>query len=318
VKSSRARIFLLSIVIFSALVIVSIITPSGTGEYGWPVQNLFFNFRLPRTLNAIGIGTALAFSGLLLQTLLQNPLAEPYTLGLSGGATLGAILGIVVFHAPEWVTIGSAFVGCWLTVILILAYHARAQGSSRRSLILFGLMVSLFCGSFVSVIFSVADGGQLQRAMSWMIGSVGDDRGWGGAHVLPLVACMTLFWLGRSQKLDVLLLGEDSARNILGPVKKFEREILFSVSLLTSWAVSACGLIGFVGLLAPQIGFRLFKSRRHKIMIPAVLLLGACLMIAADILGRMIGGNLDIPAGGIVALFGAPFLGWLLIQGAKT
>lgn len=281
-----------------------------TNEQIYILQNL----RLPRTMVAISVGASLALAGQLLQTSLENPLAEPYTLGLSGGATLGALTALLIGIDPLGITLAiGGILGCFLVMVLLLSF-AKTVVFQSRSVILFGLMISLFCGSFVVLILSLFDPNKLHTAMHWMMGQCGTDRDiWWPYSFLVLIA--TYCWvLLRSRGLDSMLLGENLAINTGQSTHVTRREIIVAVSLLTAFSVALMGLIGFVGLLAPHISEKIHNSRRIKKTLFSTCASGALLILSGDILGRLLGGDQEIPAGSLVALLGAPCLIYLLLQ----
>ena len=272
---------------------------------------ILFDLRLSRTLVCIFVGASLALSGLLLQSFLKNPLAEPYTLGLSGGSSLGAIL----FLSMGWqfLFLGS-FVGCWLVTFLILQFRKIFTFKQKHNFILLGVMISFLCGAIVTLTVSFMEPQKLQTALFWMIGQCGTERDqyW---YLSCLAFLLCLFWgLRSAKKLDMFLIDEKTVKSLHPNQKSFERNLILVVSLLTSISVSICGLIGFVGLLSPHICKLILKTSRHKIGLLFSSLLGALFLLSADILGRMIGGPLDIPTGSITAIIGSPFFIFLLFR----
>jgi iron complex transport system permease protein len=270
------------------------------------------NLRLPRTLVCISVGASLGLAGALLQTLLRNPLAEPYTLGLSGGASLGAILAILLRLQPQWLfTPFFATIGCLLATLFVLGMN-RDQSSRSKTLILSGVMVSLFCGSFVILLLTWLEPFQIQSALFWMMGQVGTERDswWYLSWLVFLLLFIYAFFNAR--KLDLLLLGEDVAQTRGLPLRKFQIQMVICVAILCSTSVAIAGLIGFVGLLAPHISLLSSRTNRHRIFLVLSSCLGAVLLLLADVLARLLVTDRELPAGGLIALFGAPFLIYLL------
>ena len=277
-------------------------------------QMILFDLRLTRTFVCIFVGASLALSGLLLQSFLKNPLAEPYTLGLSGGSSLGSIL----FLSMSWqfLFFGS-FVGCWFVTFLILQFRKIFTFKQKHNLILLGVMISFLCGSIVTLTVSFMEPQKLQTALFWMIGQCGTERDqyW---YLSCLAFLFCLFWsLKSAKKLDMFLIDEKTVKSLNPTQKSFERNLILIVSLLTSISVSICGLIGFVGLLSPHICRLILKTSRHKTGLLYSSLLGALFFLSADILGRIIGGTLDIPTGSITAIIGSPFFIFLLFRKYK-
>jgi iron complex transport system permease protein len=276
---------------------------------------VFWDIRLPRAMAALWVGASLGLGGALLQTLLRNPLAEPYTLGLSGGASLGAVLAIALKIRPLDFSIPFlATIFCFGTAILVLSFSFKKSMNSSRNLILAGVMISLFFGSLVVLILSVLSAEQIQTALFWMMGQVGTERdsSWPFAAVA--------FWLAilwsrfNIKNLDRLLLGESVAQTLGTAVSSLSFQIIAVVSVLVAACVSVAGLIGFVGLLAPHLTKLLLKTHRHTQFIAGSALMGAVLLLTSDVLARIIGGDREIPTGGLVALIGAPTLIYLLLR----
>ena len=280
-------------------------------------QNFIFELRLNRTLAALFVGGLLALSGVYLQTLLRNPLAEPYTLGLSGGASLGAVLGVLLGAKFLSVSLFSFF-GAW-AVALIITWVSRSKSlRSSKTIILFGIMISFFCGSVVSLIASLLDHDKLSKVYVWMLGQVGTalDTYW-PAGAFALLIGMT-WGLLNVRRLDLLLIDEDVASSREKRVISFRILLILIVTLMTSVSVALTGLIGFVGIVVPHIAKLLISSSRHKKLIPVAAVLGGVFLVAADTLGRLVSGVNEVPAGGITALIGSPILVYLLTRARRA
>jgi iron complex transport system permease protein len=268
--------------------------------------------RLPRTLVCMGVGASLGLAGALLQTLLKNPLAEPYTLGLSGGASLGAVTAILFQLQPLWLfTPAFATVGCLIATLFVLGMN-HEQTSRSKTLILSGVMVSLFSGSFVILLLTWLEPFQIQAALFWMMGQVGTERDtWWPLSLSVFAIVSTVVWI-RNKDLDLLLLGEEIAQTRGLSLKSFQLVVVILVAVLCSASVAIAGLIGFVGLLAPHIALLISRNNRHRVFAPLSSTVGACLILFADIIGRSLVVDRELPAGGLIALIGAPFLIFLL------
>ena len=274
---------------------------------------IFFDIRLARTLVCLFVGGSLAVSGFLLQSFLKNPLAEPYTLGLSGGSSLGAVLFLMM--GWPFLFLGS-FLGCWMVTFLILYLHRQLFFKQKQSLILLGVMISFLCGAFITLIMSLMQPDKMQTALFWMIGQSGTerDRYWYLSFLGLLICCV---WsLKVAKKLDLFLI-DDKAIQAFGSQKHIERDMILMVSLLTSISVSICGLIGFVGLISPHICRLLLKTSRHQVCLFLSALLGGIFFLSADILGRVLGGTMDIPTGSITAIIGTPIFVILLLKRSR-
>ena len=285
-----------------------------------PTEKIYIleDLRWNRTWTCLLVGASLSLSGLLLQTLLNNPLAEPYTLGLSGGASLGVVLAMIFLPFSQTISLPlGGFIGCLMVTFIIGRIAMRESLSVSYHLILFGVMISLFCGSLVILTLSLFEPSRLQTAFLWMVGRAGTERD----HWWPLLAvtlsfaiCWTYF---RLYSLDKLLLGDEMAHSLNTEIKKLRLEIILIVGLLTALSASLMGLVGFVGLIAPHLSTLVTGTRRHLQNTIGSLLLGGGLLLSADVLGRYIGGLKEIPAGSLIALIGAPFLIFLLFQERK-
>lgn len=273
-------------------------------------KTILFDLRIPRSLSLLFIGASLGLAGSLLQILFRNPLAEPYTLGVSGGASFGTMLSLLFGFTPVWLTTPlSSFLGASLAVFTVLYLFKR---SDRRSLILAGVMTSLFFASLITLMMSLLDPHQLQGLMYWLIGQVGTERDqwW---WLAALAFSFSVIWAQyRIKALDLLLLDEDLSSSLGVSLQKMQVEVVLVSSILSAISVSIAGLIGFVGLIAPHLATSYFKVLRAKTQPINSALMGAMILLTSDIIGRIIGREVEIPAGGLVALVGAPTLIYLL------
>lgn len=284
-----------------------------------PTLNYIFSgLRIPRTFALVSIGLSLGYSGVILQTLLNNPLSEPYTLGLSGGATLGAVLALLIGAEPIWLTLPfGATLGCFLVTLFILVFSRKVILWKSNSMILIGVMVSLFCGAFVTLIISLLEPSKIQLAIFWMMGQVGSPRdAWWPYLFLIFIASFGYALLNRIH-LDRILLGDEIASNLGTDINSKRNIFIILVCFLTAMSVSIAGLVGFVGLVSPHISYALLKSRRHSKTLILSPLVGSFLFLTSDIISRKIATDTEIPAGSLMALIGAPILVWFLIKGFK-
>lgn len=274
---------------------------------------VFWDLRLPRTLTAIFVGASLGLGGALLQTLLRNPLAEPYTLGLSGAASFGAVVAIALRLTPfSFFMPLLATIFCLITSVIILIISWNRKMQTSKNLILTGVMMSLFFGSLVVLVMSMLRPGEIQTAMFWMIGQIGTERDQDWFYVAIVFVCVLIWSYVKSRDLDRLLLGEDIANTLGSSVRSLSFQIVLAVSFLIAISVSVSGLIGFVGLLAPHLIKLVFKTHRHLKFLTATVLFAALLLLTSDIFARLIGGDRELPTGGLTALLGAPVLIYLL------
>lgn len=281
-------------------------------------EMIIWNIRLPRVLLAFCIGASLALAGAAFQGLLRNPLADPYTIGVSSGASLGAVL--VLFFQVSIVGLGSftlPIVAILFGIISLLIVFGLVRLSSKslaiETIILAGIIVSAFIGSLVSLIISLSDRESMTQIIYWLYGSVG-MRGWSHIQlILPFMLIGSFILIYHYRELNALALGEDAADHIGVDVKKGKTFILIGASLLTGAAVAVSGSIGFVGLVIPHL-VRLITGPNHRHVLPLSLLIGGAFLILADLMARTIIAPKELPIGVITALIGAPVFALLLIR----
>jgi len=273
-------------------------------------QTLIFDLRLPRTLAAFATGGLLAVAGALMQVLLRNPLADPYVLGLSGGAAVGALLAMLAGLGTALIS-GSAFAGALLATLLVFGL-AHGTGSWTPSrLLLTGVVVAAGWGAVITLMLAIAPAQRLPGMLYWLMGDVSYARTpWPGL-VLLLVVCLILFPLGRS--LNVLARGPMQAAALGVAVRPLEWLIYLVASLLTATAVTTAGSIGFVGLVVPHM-LRLVLGNDQRIVLPACALAGGTLLVLADALARVVIAPEQLPVGVITALLGVPIFLYLLYR----
>ncbi len=279
---------------------------------------IFFVARLPRTLAAALVGSALASAGVVFQALLRNPLATPFTLGVSAGAALGAML-VITFPIPFVLSGISAvplasFAGALGAVgIVYFLATVRRRGLSTSVLLLAGITLNSFFSSLILFVQYLADFSQTFRTVRWLMGDL-DVAGY-----LPIVAALpftaaafaVFAWLPRS--LNVLTLGGDAAAARGVDVLRVQRLAFFSASLATGAAVSLGGPVGFIGIIVPHL-VRLLVGSDHRIVLPASALFGAGFLVACDVAARSLMAPMELPVGVLTAMIGGPFFLWLLIR----
>ncbi|MBY0489250.1 MAG: iron ABC transporter permease [Gemmatimonadaceae bacterium] len=277
----------------------------GQGDAGTVaiVQSL----RAPRVVLAMLVGAALAMSGGTLQGTLRNPLAEPYLLGVSGGAAVGAVLAMVLgLHAPLAIT-GSAFAGAAMATLLTTALARVAGGAGdTRLLIMAGVIVGAFANAVIMVALADAPAEQVRGALWWMMGSVA-DASWGSvgrAVVAMLPLAGWLVW--RARDLDVIALGAEPAMALGVDVERTAQWLFLAGSWLAAATVASAGLIGFIGLVVPNLA-RAMGATRHRPMLLLSALYGAVLLVAADLAARTLRAPVELPLGAVTALVGVPF-----------
>ncbi len=264
------------------------------------------DLRAPRALLAFCVGGSLAVTGASLQALVRNPLADPYLLGLSGGAGVGAVAAIALRLGGVWGVPIAATVGA-LVAIAVVYRLAVVTGSvlDTKVLLLGGVVVGAFAIAAMGAIMAVSPAPQVRNALLWILGSFSGSS-WqavvlfGAYAVLPLGALYSL-----SRPLDLLSLGEDPARFLGADVERLKRVLYFGASLLTAAAVSVSGIIGFVGLVVPH-AVRIVWGHIHHALLPAAFVLGGTLMVVADGLARTAFAPVELPVGVVTALIGVP------------
>ncbi|MBL0939956.1 MAG: iron ABC transporter permease [Gemmatimonadaceae bacterium] len=265
------------------------------------------DLRMPRVLLAALVGAGLAMSGGALQGTLHNPLAEPYLLGVSGGAAVGAVIAMVLGAGMPWAITGSAFAGAALATVLVTGIAQMAGGrGDPRLLIMAGVVVGAFCNAAIMVALADAPPERVRGAVWWMMGSV-SDANWRTVMrtALALLALgAILVWKARD--LDVIALGAEPASALGVDSERSGRVIFLVASWLAAATVAAAGLIGFVGLVLPNLA-RLMGARRHRPMMLLAALYGAVLLVGADLAARTLRAPIELPLGALTALVGVPF-----------
>jgi iron complex transport system permease protein len=279
-----------------------------TGVGDEAARTVLFEVRLPRLLAAFGVGGLLAVAGVLLQALFRNPLADPYVLGVSGGAAVGALLAMLMSAAVAVVQTG-AVAGAFVAVC---AVYLLARGGGTSRLLLTGVVLASACGAFISVLLAVADSARVRSMVFWLAG----DLGWAPSPTLSLVAAIAsvLIAVLLARPLNVLAAGELRARTVGLEVDTWRVLVFVACAAITSVAVVSAGTVGFVGLITPHAVRLLFRTSDHRIVAPAAAVLGGTLLAAADLVARTIASPRQLPVGAIMALVGAPLFIALLRQ----
>lgn len=268
--------------------------------------------RLPRIALGLAVGAGLAASGGALQATLRNPLAEPYLLGVSGGAATGAVVAVTLGLATPAALPLAAFAGAAAAVVVVLLVARAVQGQADpRVLLMAGVVVGAFCTAAIMVALTTAPTTTVRGALWWMMGSLNDATWLTAAWVWAYVALGVglLVWWARD--IDVLALGEDAAAALGLPVERVTRRVYLVSSLLAAATVSGAGLIGFVGLVVPAIA-RALGARNTRETLVAAAIAGGTLVVLADLLARTALRPAELPLGAVTALIGVPFFLWRL------
>lgn len=273
---------------------------------------ILFQLRLPRVLLAFAVGSGLGVTGAVLQALVRNPLADPYLLGLSGGAGLGAVVAIAAAVTSPWGVPMAAFVGAIGAVFLV--YRVSLVSGRRldpRVLLLGGVVVGAFAGALMSAIISLSPAPQLRSAWLWLMGGFG-GASWQALAVFGSYAVLPAVLLFASaRQLDLLVLGEETAQYLGTDIERVKRVVYFAASLLTAAAVAVSGVIGFVGLVVPH-AVRGLIGPLHARLLPAVALASGAFLVLADLVARTILRPLELPVGVVTAVVGVPLFVVLL------
>jgi iron complex transport system permease protein len=284
---------------------------TGTGDPDPQSAMIVFDLRLPRVLLALLVGVALATAGTITLAIMRNPLAEPGVLGINSGAAAAAMAIIVLVQDPPVALLQAAgFLGAAAMALAVYALAWRSGTSSLR-IILIGIGLSALATASTTFLSAFGDIGDVQRAMIWLAGSV-YDANMVKVRLLAfwLVVPVTLALLA-TRELDLIRFGDISAKSLGQRVDLVRGLMIVLVTVLSGAAVAVSGLIGFVGLIAPHIARRLIGGSHSRIL-PVAALIGACLVVAADLVGRTVLPPAQLPAGIVTGLLGAPFLAYLL------
>jgi iron complex transport system permease protein len=265
-------------------------------------RDVILELRLPRALAAFAVGGLLALSGAMLQVLLRNPLADPYVLGVSGGASVAALIAIML-GLPATGVDGFAALGALAACLLVFALAQGPGGWTPTRLLLTGIVVAAGAGSVVSLLLALGDETKLRGMVFWLLGDLSGTRRWPWLLALLAVASVAGIVLGRH--LNVLARGAAQAATVGLDVRRLQAVLFVGSSVLTGCAVSAAGSIGFVGLVTPHLA-RLALGSDNRVVLPAAALLGGALLMAADLAARVLIAPRQLPVGALTALVGVP------------
>jgi len=281
------------------------------------ILTIVWNLRFPRAILAFIVGGAMATSGAVFQSVLKNPLASPYILGVSAGASLGA--GLVVLTGIAIPLLGgftlpvTGFAFGLLTVFFVISFSSRIDKSmSNNTVILFGMVFSLFINAILTTLTALYRE-EMRNLLHWQMGSF-SMKGWlHSGFMLPflIVGCVIIFRY--TQEMDILSFGEEDAQSLGVDAVKVRRLLLACSAALTGAAVALCGVIGFVDLIAPHLARRIVGSR-HRHVLPMSFLTGGTLLVVTDLIARTIVSPSELPVGAVTALIGGPFFAWVYFR----
>ena len=280
--------------------------------------NIIMDLRMPRVILAFLTGAALSASGAAVQSVLRNPLASPYTLGVSSGASLGA--GIVIAAGftflGQFTLAAAGLASALLTMFAAVAFTSRIDKSFESStIVLTGMVISLFISAIVNLMANLADE-KYKQILKWQTGSF-SGRGWGYCAVLAVVSAVCIaVYISRSRELDLMSFGDEQAASAGIDPAKTRRFLLIVMSVLTGTAVAFSGVIGFIDMIAPQIVRRIFGAK-HSMVIPMSAIVGGTFMVICDIAARTLTAPSELPVGTVTALIGAPFFAYVFFRRRK-
>ena len=281
-----------------------------------PVHDIVWLLRLPRLVLAALVGAGLSVCGVVMQAIVKNPLADPYILGISSGASLGAtaaiLLGVGAFLGPNFVGI-AAFIGA-MAISLAVLFISNLGRSSSVKLLLAGMALSAVCSAFSSfIVYFANDKDGIQTITYWLMGSLAGAKWNELAVIAPIVILSVLFFWTQSRVLNLMLLGDETAITMGTDLHMYRQAYLLVSSLIVGFAVYSAGVIGFVGLIIPHV-IRMIVGPDHKRLVPVSALVGAIFLVICDGLCRIIIPHTELPIGLLISLIGAPCFIYLMIS----
>ena len=287
-----------------------IFNPEKAPEY---IKIIIFNLRLPRIVMSILVGMMLSSSGVVVQTVFQNPLADPYIIGIAASATFGAVIAFV-FNMPDYMYGVIAFFTCLSSTLLIFKMAKKGNKVNVATLLIVGIAVSSFLGAFTSFAMYLIGEDSFKITM-WMMGYLGNAT-WNRVIFLaiPLVS-VSYFYLKRNQ-LDALLSGDEEAHSLGIDVNKLKVRTLTVAALVVAFSVAFSGMIGFVGLIVPHT-MRMLLGPSNSKLLPSTILAGGFFLLICDTFGRLVLAPTEVPIGVITAFFGAPFFLYLALRNKR-
>lgn len=296
-----------------------------TGDADTNIETIILRFRLPKAITSLVVGIALSLSGLQMQTIFRNPMAGPYVLGVSSGASLGVALVILGFSASfvpgnlqnlgNWVLVISAWAGAGAVMILIMFISSRIK--EIMTILIIGIMLASGISAIVSIMQYFSSETMLKTYVIWTMGSLGNLSG-GQLKVLTItVAAGTILSIASVKMLNALLLGENYAGSIGLNIRLSRLQIFACTSILAGSVTAFCGPIGFIGIAVPHIARNLFRSSDHKILVPATIMAGGIIMLISDIISQLPGNENILPVNSVTSLIGIPVVIWVILRRRK-
>lgn len=313
-------IFLGSVSIKPSEVIKAVFTNADTN-----FATIILKFRLPKAITALIVGIALSLSGLQMQTVFRNPMAGPYVLGISSGASLGVAFVILGFSSnitPDslkgfgnWILVAASWAGAGAVMILIMVISSKVK--DIMTILILGIMLASGISAVVTIMQYFSNETMLKAYVIWTMGSLGNLTSSQLNVLLISVSAGVLLSLFSSKMLNALLLGENYAGSI-GLNIRFARIVIFTGTCILAGSVTAfCGPIGFIGIAVPHIVRILFKTSDHRILIPGTILMGGAVMLISDIISQLPGSETVLPVNAVTSLIGIPVVIWVILRNRK-
>ncbi len=291
-------------------------------ETGSNFETIILKFRIPKAITALIVGIALSLSGLQMQTVFRNPMAGPYVLGISSGASLGVAFVILGFSgniSPDslkglgnWILVVASWAGAGAVMLLIMFISSRVK--DIMTILILGIMLSSGISAVVTIMQYFSNETMLKAYVIWTMGSLGNLTSSQLNVLLISVSAGTLLSLISAKMLNALLLGENYAGSI-GLNVRFARTVIFACTSILAGSVTAfCGPIGFIGIAVPHITRILFRTSDHKILIPGTILAGGAIMLASDIISQLPGSDSVLPVNAVTSLIGIPVVIWVILR----
>lgn len=313
-------IFLGSVSIKATDVFTAIFTNSNSS-----FETIILKFRLPKAITALTVGVALSLSGLQMQTVFRNPMAGPYVLGISSGASLGVAFVILGFSSNittdtlnglgNWILVAASWVGAGAVMLLIMAISSRVK--DIMTILILGIMLSSGISAIVTIMQYFSNETMLKAYVIWTMGSLGNLTARQLNVLLISVTAGVILSLFSTKMLNALLLGENYASSIGLNVRVARMVIFICTSILAGSVTAFCGPIGFIGIAVPHMVRILFKTSDHKILIPGTILMGGSIMLLSDIISQLPGSESVLPVNAVTSLIGIPVVIWVILRNRK-
>ena len=288
-------------------------------------EYIIWNYRIPKAFTAVLVGSGLALSGLLMQTLFRNPLAGPFVLGVSSGASLGAAIlimgsavfsGVLAFGIVNDVSLAIASsIGSFLVLLAVMVVASKVKDT--MALLIIGLMFGSITAAIVSVLSYFTDAEKLQQFVYWSFGSVGNLSSSQLVLLSGIILIGVLLSIRSIKPLNAFLLGENYARSLGVNLKQTRYLVIIATGLLAGGVTAFAGPIAFIGLAVPHLTRQIFNTTEHRVLVPAVLIYGAILMLLCDTVAQLPNSVNVLPINAITSIFGAPVVIWLLVRKRK-